>query len=96
MLGAWAVVTPVVAQATLGSAQETLALHEIERWRAELIADDEAINRWMLAHPDTDSQQLRSLVRPARRNAAGLAPEARQPRSFRELFLFIKPLVHAA
>ena len=84
-----------VAAATLGSAQETLALHETERWRAELIADDEAVQRWMLAHPDTDSQQLRSLVRAARRDAAGLAPEARQPRSFRELFLFIKPLLHA-
>jgi ribosome-associated protein len=50
----------------------------------------------MLAHPDTDSQQLRSLVRAARRDAAGLAPEARQPRSFRELFLFIKPVLNAA
>ena len=49
----------------------------------------------MLAHPDTDSQQLRSLVRAARRDAAGLSPEARQPRSFRELFLFIKPLLHS-
>ena len=85
-----------VAAATLGSAQETLALHETERWRAELIADDEAVQRWMLAHPDTDSQQLRSLVRAARRDAAGLAAEARQPRSFRELFLFIKPLLHPA
>lgn len=85
-----------VAAATLGSAQETLVLHAIERWRAELIADDDAVNRWMLAHPDTDSQQLRSLVRAARRDAAGLPPEARQPRSFRELFLFIKPLLSAA
>ena len=85
-----------VAAATLGSAQETLALHQTERWRAELIADDEAMQRWMLDHPDTDSQQLRSLVRAARRDAAGLAAEARQPRSFRELFLFIKPLLHPA
>ena len=80
-----------VAAATLGSAKETLALHETERWRAELIADDEALTRWQLAHPDTDTQQLRSLVRAARRDAKDLAPEARQPRSFRELFLFIKP-----
>ena len=65
-----------VAAATLGSAQDTLALHEAERWRAELIAEDEALQRWMLAHPDTDSQQLRSLVRAARRDAAGLAPDA--------------------
>lgn len=84
-----------VAAATLGSARETLALHEAERWRAELIADDEALARWLQARPDTDTQQLRSLVRAARRDAAALAPEARQPRSFRELFQFIKPLLSA-
>jgi ribosome-associated protein len=82
-----------VAAATLGSAREALALHEAERWRAELIADDDALTRWQLAHPDTDTQQLRSLVRAARRDAAALAPEARQPKSFRELFQFIKPMI---
>lgn len=82
-----------VAAATLGSAKETLALHEAERWRAELIADDDAMTRWQQAHPETDTQQLRSLVRAARRDAAALAPEARQPKSFRELFQFIKPLI---
>ncbi len=82
-----------VAAATLGSAKETLALHEAERWRAELIASDDAMTRWQQAHPDTDTQQLRSLVRAARRDAAALAPEARQPKSFRELFQFIKPML---
>lgn len=82
-----------VAAATLGSAQTALALHEAERWRAELIASDEAATRWLAAHPDTDSQQLRSLVRAARRDAAGLVPEARQPKSFRDLFQFIKPML---
>lgn len=77
-----------VAAARLGSARETLALHEAERWRAELIADDAALTRWMQQHPDSDAQQLRSLVRAARRDA--VAPEARQPRSHRELFQFIK------
>ena len=80
-----------VAAATLGSAQQALALHEVERWRAELIAGDDAMTRWLHEHPDTDAQQLRSLVRAARRDAAGLPPEARQPKSFRELFQFIKP-----
>jgi len=28
-----------------------------------------------------------------RRDAAALAPEARQPKSFRELFQFIKPMI---
>jgi ribosomal 50S subunit-associated protein YjgA (DUF615 family) len=32
-----------VAAATLGSAKETLALHEAERWRAELVASDDAL-----------------------------------------------------
>ncbi len=82
-----------VASATLGSARDTLLLHEAERWRAELIADDAALERWLQQHPGTDTQQLRSLVRAARRDAAGLAPEARQPRSFRELFQFLKPAI---
>ena len=88
-----AVLREAVAAATLGSARETLALHEAERWRAELIADDDAMTRWQQAHPETDTQQLRSLVRAARRDAAALPPEARQPKSFRELFQFIKPLI---
>ena len=82
-----------VAAATVGSAKETLRLHEAERWRAELIAEDEAMTRWLHEYPDTDSQQLRSLVRAARRDAKDLAPEARQPRSHRELFQFIKPVL---
>jgi ribosome-associated protein len=47
----------------------------------------------MQAHPDTDAQQLRSLVRAARRDTAGLAPEDRQPRAVRDLFQFIKPIL---
>jgi ribosome-associated protein len=85
-----------VAAATLGSARETLALHEAERWRIELIADDDALPRWLAAHPDTDTQRLRSLVRAARRDAAGVAgaaAQARQPKSFRELFQFLKPMI---
>ena len=82
-----------VAAANLGSAKDTLALHHAERWRTELIADDDALTRWMLEHPDTDTQQLRSLVRAARRDTAGLVTDARQPRSHRDLFQFIKPLL---
>ncbi len=85
-----------VAAATIGSARETLLLHEAEMWRAELIADDDALTRWLQAHAECDTQQLRSLVRAARRDAAGLVPEARQPRSYRELFLFLKPHLTAA
>jgi ribosome-associated protein len=85
-----------VAAATVGSARETLALHEAERWRAELIAGDDALERWLRANPGTDSQRLRSLVRAARRDAVGLDAGARQPKSFRELFQFLKPMITVA
>jgi ribosome-associated protein len=73
----------------LGRAKDSLALHQAERWRAELIADDSAATRWISEHPETDVQQLRSLIRAARKDAA-LVPESRSGRAFRELFQFIK------
>jgi ribosome-associated protein len=82
-----------LAAAELGSARETLALHEAERWRAELLAGDEGLARWLQAHPTCDAQRLRSLVRAARRDAGDLDREARRPKSFRDLFQFIRPLV---
>lgn len=90
-----AVLREAVAAATLGTAQNSLALHEAESWRAELIASDDAMTRWLNEHPETDTQELRSLVRQARKDAAGLAPEARQPKSFRDLFQYIKPMLSA-
>jgi ribosome-associated protein len=79
-----------VAAGRLGGARDALALHRAERWRAELVADDAAADRWMAAHPASDRQQLRALVRHARKDAA-LPPEQRHGRAWRELFQFIKP-----
>ena len=84
-----------VAEARLGSARDTLLLHEAERWRDALLADDDAMTRWLQAHADCDAQRLRSLVRAARREVA-LPPEQRNPRSHRELFQFIRPLLSEA
>lgn len=78
-----------VAAMQLGSAQETLALHRAEHWRSELIAREDALTAWRAAHPQSDLQQLRSLVRAARKDAAA-APEQRSGRAYRELFSFIK------
>lgn len=81
-----------VAAFKLGSAVDALALHQAERWREEMLASDEAITRWMHDHPDTDAQQLRSLVRSARKDAKpDLADGApRHARAYRELFQLIK------
>jgi ribosome-associated protein len=73
----------------LGHAKDSLALHEAERWRAELIASDDALTRWVAHHPQSDLQQLRSLIRAARKDAA-LVPEQRSSRAYRELFQYIK------
>jgi ribosome-associated protein len=78
-----------VSDMQLGRAKDSLALHQSELWRAELIASDDALTRWAEKHPHTDMQQLRSLVRSARKDAA-LAPEQRSGRAYRELFQFIK------
>lgn len=82
-----------VAAFRLGHAQDALTLHEAERWRAELIAGDDALTRWMAAYPATDVQQLRSLVRSARKDAVpDAAPGVgqRQGRAFRDLFQLVR------
>ena len=74
----------------LGSARDTLRLHETERWREELVSSDDALTRWAQSYPQSDLQRLRSLVRAARKDAAATPPQ-RQSRVWRELFQFIKP-----
>jgi len=75
-----------------GPAEETAMLHEAERWRDRLIADDDALGGWIETHPDTDSQQLRALVRQARKDIkAGKPGEApRQGKAYREVFQLVR------
>ena len=80
-----------ILERQLGRARDSLALHEAERWRAELIADEEATTRFAAAHVGADVQRLRALVRNARKDAAS-APEQRSGRAYRELFQFIREL----
>ena len=78
-----------VLERQLGRARDSLALHQTERWRAELIADDSATTRFATDHAGADLQRLRALVRNARKDAAN-APEQRSGRAYRELFQFIR------
>jgi ribosome-associated protein len=87
-----------VANFKLGGAQDALALHQAEQWRESLLADDQALTRWMAEHPDTDAQPLRALIRQARlevRPEAGAGIAQRQGRHFRDLFQFIKTQLKA-
>ncbi|MBU0588749.1 MAG: DUF615 domain-containing protein [Gammaproteobacteria bacterium] len=80
-----------------GSAHENMVLHQSEQWRDRMIADDDAVAEWINNFPQTDIQQLRTLVRQARKDAPpkdraaeskGLAP--RQGRSYREIFQLVR------
>jgi ribosome-associated protein len=79
------------------SARETARLHAAEQWRERLIATDDAVAQWINTFPGTDTQQLRALVRQARKDAPpadkaavsqGLAP--RQGRAYREIFQLVR------
>ncbi|WP_353234587.1 ribosome biogenesis factor YjgA, partial [Diaphorobacter ruginosibacter] len=79
-----------------GSAAEKLQLHLAEQWRDRLIADDDSLSVWLEQFPRTDIQQLRALIRQARKDAPaedkaaqsqGLAP--RKGRAYRELFQLV-------
>jgi len=78
-----------VAAMRLGQAKNALTLHQAESWRKRMIESDDAMTGWVAEFPATDLQQLRSLIRAARKDAA-VAPELRSGRAYRELFQFIK------
>lgn len=97
--------TVQAAQAALqeqhsGSASEKLALHQAEQWRERLIAEDGALAEWLEQFPRTDTQQIRALIRQARKDAQpegkvanvqvsqDLAP--RKGRAYRELFQLVR------
>lgn len=71
------------------SAAEVALQHSIERWRERLMADDSALTQLAATHPGCDTQQLRTLVRNARREFAQQKP----PRSHRELFRVLRMIV---
>lgn len=84
-----------------GSAEETLALHMSEHWRDRLLKDDQALAEWLLAHPDTDSQQLRALIRQARKDglpdtsAVSHGAFPRQGRAYRDIFKLVRDQLNA-
>ena len=75
-----------------GSAEDNLRLHQAESWRDRMVAGDEAVGEWIAQFPGTDTQQLRSLVRQARKDAVPEKPgEAqRHGKAYREIFQLLR------
>ena len=70
------------------SKAETAALHAIERRRDKLLADDGALTELRAQYPELDVQQMRTLIRNARREQA----ESKPPKAYREIFQVLKQL----
>jgi len=80
------------------SARETQVLHQAEMWRDRLIADEDAVGQWINLSASTDAQQLRALVRQARKDAKPEKPgEAlRHGRAYRDIFQLVRERLLAA
>lgn len=80
-----------------GSAADNLALHQAEVWRDRLISQDDAAGQWIESHPTTDTQQLRALIRQARKDAVPEKPGAalRHGRAYREIFQMVREVLMA-
>jgi ribosome-associated protein len=74
------------------SALETQTLHQAEIWRDRLVNEDDALGQWITLSPSTDSQQLRALVRQARKDAKPEKPggAVRHGRAYRDIFQIVR------
>ncbi|MBC7404227.1 MAG: DUF615 domain-containing protein, partial [Cytophaga sp.] len=70
------------------SKSETAVMHALERRRDKLLANDEAVTELMAEHPQLDAQQLRTMIRNARKEQA----ESKPPKAYREIFQLLKEL----
>lgn len=84
-------VTPIVDQLARWEgkhSEENARFHALERWRERLLKDAQAISDFLMQYPHADSQQLRTLIRNAQKEAAANKP----PKSSRELFQLIRQI----
>lgn len=71
------------------SHEDKARLRRLERWRERLVEEgDGAVAALLEEYPGTDVQQLRQLLRNVRRERQA----ARPPRSYRQLFRFLREL----
>ena len=80
-----------------GSAADNLTLHQAEVWRDRLIADEDAAAQWISLYPGCDTQQLRALIRQARKDAKPEKPGAavRRGRPYRDIFQLVREQLNA-
>ncbi|MDY7579488.1 ribosome biogenesis factor YjgA [Herbaspirillum sp. RTI4] len=70
------------------SKADTAAMHALERRREKLLKDDAELTKLLGLYPQLDAQQLRTLIRNARKEQA----ENKPPKAYREIFQILKQL----
>ena len=71
------------------SDEHTAWLHRLERWREELLADDEALAEFLDDYPQADVQALRTALRNARKEKL----DGKPPKAYRQIFQMLKELI---
>lgn len=74
-----------LADATGSSRAAVALMHQCERLRDQLLADDAALTAFITDHPSVDTQPLRALIRAARRER----DQGAAPRQTRELYRWL-------
>lgn len=82
-------VRQAIDRATGNDKAAVAALHKSERLRDALIADDAALTKFIAQFPDVNVQEVRQLIRNARKEAEGNKP----PKSARALYKLIYAMV---
>ena len=70
------------------SKAETAKLHQLEAYRDRLVAHDDAFTKMIEQYPDMDIQNMRTLIRNARKEKETNKP----PKAYREIFRVLRDM----
>lgn len=78
-----------IAALKMSDRREIARHHEVERWRERLLAEENALTELAQSYPGLDTQQLRTLIRNARKAQV----QGRPPHAQRALFRMLRQLL---
>ena len=73
------------------SKADTLLMHALENQREKLLADERALTEFLHKYPRADIQQLRTLIRNAKKDTAANKPQ----KAYREIYRLLKQIMTA-
>lgn len=83
---------PIIAKLNTwkGTSQQHIGyMHQLERWRERLLESDAALTELLAAHPETDVQRLRTLIR----NTLKEREAGKPAKNYREIFQVLRETI---